>query len=164
MEQSRGTMNRASSESMSNDCSINAASCFDRPTIPSNQVRKYLHTHVKEFGLGRLTHNSEYKSNTDHSNVKKVPDICRIKDRSGITPLAQLVVEESRKPDVEQDLRHADLCRVPFHQHRIVQEEKGNEEDNLEALEVSRDSKTRKRVGCVFVIETGLFLRVNLEF
>lgn len=39
IEQRRGTMNKASSESMSNDCSISAASCFDRPTIPERWVR-----------------------------------------------------------------------------------------------------------------------------
>lgn len=158
-------MNSASSESMSKDCSIKAASCLDSPTMPNFQVScLYLLNPAQAFGLGRLTHNCEYKSNTDHCNVKEIPDIRRIKDGSGIAPLTQLVVEESRKPDVEQDLGYADLLRVPLHQHRIVEEEKGNEKDNLEALEVSGDSKTRKGVGCVFVIETGLLLRVNLEF
>lgn len=157
-------MNRASSERMSNDCSINAASCLDRPTIPGSTIRCCSANHAKDFELDRLTHNGEYKSNADHGNVKEIPDICRIKNGTGIAPLAQLIVEESCKPDVEQDLRHADLCRVPFHQHRIVQEEKSDKEDNLEALEVSRHSKTRKRVGCVFVIETRLFLCVDLEF
>lgn len=113
---------------------------------------------------GGLTHDREDKSNTYHSDVEQIPDICRVEDRSGITPLTQLVIEESREPDVKEDLGHTYLIRIPFHEHRIVQKEKGNKKDNFEALEVPGDSKTREGIGRCLVIKTGLLLRINSEF
>lgn len=114
--------------------------------------------------FGELTHDGENKPYAYHGDVEQVPDIRRVEDGSGIAPLTQLVVEEGREPDVEEDFGRANLGGVPLHKHRVVQEEKGHEEDDLKALEVSGNSKTRKRVGCCLVVETGPLLRVNREF
>lgn len=158
IEQSRGTINKASSERMSKACSINSWSCLDRPTIPRPGIR---HRTGKGVEYAKLTHDREDDANTYHGHVEEIPDIRCVKDGSGIAPLAQLIVSKGCEPDVEQDLRHADSVRVPFHKDGVVEVEEASEEDDLEGLKIPGNSKTRKWIRRCLVVETRFLDRVN---